>query len=180
MKEQALERHILDTVKEWQIKIGYQRESMRLYYPNSSIAELLELPKNTSQKELSAALQQFRDTVSPRLGEIAVSFDGGRCCLEISEKGCEYIHQHVEASAFFLQFIDTIMKKPCTLERIQECFAGFDKNYHYEQMVCHGLGHVFYFDDQRIDPYVYCVEMDESFATYHRFTRQEYNALAES
>ena len=32
MNCEPLKKHIIDTVKEWQMKIGYRAESMKLYY----------------------------------------------------------------------------------------------------------------------------------------------------
>ena len=37
-----LEQNLYDTVREWQLKLGYQREEMRLYYPEESLLELLD------------------------------------------------------------------------------------------------------------------------------------------
>ena len=36
MNCEPLKKHIIDTVKEWQMKIGYRAESMKLYYPAAS------------------------------------------------------------------------------------------------------------------------------------------------
>ena len=38
----ALEKVICDTIKEEQIKLGYQKETIRLYYPMSSLVHILE------------------------------------------------------------------------------------------------------------------------------------------
>ena len=46
MNCEPLKKHIIDTVKEWQMKIGYRAESMKLYYPAASLAKLLELPED--------------------------------------------------------------------------------------------------------------------------------------
>ena len=40
-----LEQNLYDTVREWQLKLGYQREEMRLYYPEESLLELLDTTK---------------------------------------------------------------------------------------------------------------------------------------
>lgn len=52
MHTEQLERHIIDTIKEWQMKIGYKEENMRLYYPDVSLIGMLELPDGTTEKEL--------------------------------------------------------------------------------------------------------------------------------
>ena len=49
MNGEPLKKHIIDTVKEWQMKIGYRPESMKLYYPAVSLAELLDLPEDAGK-----------------------------------------------------------------------------------------------------------------------------------
>ena len=38
-------------------------------------------------------------------------------------------------------------------------------------------GIAFSFQEERIDPYVYCVEQDDFGLTYHRFVKKEYEKL---
>ena len=45
MGTENLKRHIYDTVKEWQMKIGSLDESIGLYYPAESLKSLLGLPR---------------------------------------------------------------------------------------------------------------------------------------
>ena len=59
MNCEPLKKHIIDTVKEWQMKIGYRAESMKLYYPAASLAELLELPEDADKDQLNTALLIF-------------------------------------------------------------------------------------------------------------------------
>ena len=49
MNGEPLKKHIIDTVKEWQMKICYRPESMKLYYPAVSLAELLGLPEDAGK-----------------------------------------------------------------------------------------------------------------------------------
>lgn len=41
----------------------------------------------------------------------------------------------------------------------------------------HEMGHVFSFSDPSVDEYCYCVEENEFGLTYHRFSREDYEAL---
>ena len=50
-----LEQNLYDTVREWQLKLGYQREEMRLYYPEESLLELLD----TTKEALPEAAKAF-------------------------------------------------------------------------------------------------------------------------
>ena len=38
-----LKKHIIDTIKEWQLKIGYREGNMKLYYPGESLEAMLGL-----------------------------------------------------------------------------------------------------------------------------------------
>ena len=40
----TLEKHVIDTVKEWQTKIGTDDAGVRLYYPKVSMSEYLKHP----------------------------------------------------------------------------------------------------------------------------------------
>ena len=73
MNTNALERHIIDTVKEWQMKIGYRSEEMKLYYPDVSLAGLLELAEGWTEASLKEALQEFSKETKERLGGVQIS-----------------------------------------------------------------------------------------------------------
>ena len=63
-----LEQNLYDTVREWQLKLGYQREEMRLYYPEESLLELLD----TTKEALPEAAKAFAAQMADRLGSIQV------------------------------------------------------------------------------------------------------------
>ncbi len=42
MNYALLEKVICETIKEEQIKLGYEKETIRLYYPMGSLANILE------------------------------------------------------------------------------------------------------------------------------------------
>ena len=51
-----LAQHMVDTVKEWQCKIGVRKEKMDLFYPLESLKELLQLDPAASTEELEKIL----------------------------------------------------------------------------------------------------------------------------
>ena len=67
-----LEQHILDTVKEWQIKIGYRKEAMNLYYPEESLKDMLGLSEEATEQELKGALELFKEEAQERLGNVQI------------------------------------------------------------------------------------------------------------
>lgn len=181
-----LERHIIDTIKEWQMKIGYSEGSMNLYYPKEALAELLELPDG--EQKLGRALAGFAQEVKPRLGEIAISHEGERYCFVIPAEGCTYVAEEIPDALFLQSFLAVITGAGRSMKAVEDCFARYAKchggSYVAREAHHHGLGKVFYFEwgedasgDEK-DPYVYCVEDDEFGLTYHRFTRAEYRVMA--
>ena len=71
MNGEPLKKHIIDTVKEWQMKIGYRPESMKLYYPAVSLAELLDLPEDAGKEQLQRALLGFAEKEEAFLGKLS-------------------------------------------------------------------------------------------------------------
>ena len=70
MGTENLKRHIYDTVKEWQMKIGSLDESIGLYYPAESLKSLLGLEQSATRRQLDGALEKFCREVYPQLGEL--------------------------------------------------------------------------------------------------------------
>ena len=180
-----LERHIIDTIKEWQMKIGRGEGGMNLYYPKEALTELLELPEGEGR--LDWALAAFAQEVRPRLGEIKISHEGERYCFVISEKGCDYVAEEVPDAEFLRSFLAVITGPDSSMEDVESCFAQYAGShggrYRVREAHHHGLGKAFYFEwgadagGEDKDPYVYCVEDDAFGLTYHRFTRPEYRMM---
>lgn len=169
-----LEKNICDTIKEGQIKIGYNEGSVRLYYPLQSIAELLEIdmPEINDMKQI---LEDFKRGCSERLGIIQLSNKEDRFCFMIPKEGTKYINLKYKDNPFLRQFIQNITKLNCTLKDILDVFYTYSKDIFYEEN--EELGSILYFNDSNIDEYVYCLKFDEFGATYHRFTKVDYKKL---
>ena len=65
----TLEKHVIDTVKEWQTKIGTDDAGVRLYYPKVSMCGYLKLPVEEDsrrsvrrQRHISRKVYQNLDT----------------------------------------------------------------------------------------------------------------------
>lgn len=177
MKEQVLLKNIYDTIKEWQTKIGYQEENMELYYPASSIKRLMKLPDNMSLPELLKKLDIFLEENAKTLGKVEISNQKDRICLKISKEGTAYVHEQVSISSFLVDFIKKITMPGCTLEEIKKVFYKYSTDVVEKDGIHNGLGRILYFEDETIDPYVYCLEFDEFGATYHRFDKLDFEHL---
>ena len=164
MTAKLLEKHITDTIREWQVKIGYEGGTMKLYYPAESLRRSLSLDET---EDLDAALAAFCKEVQPRLGTLAISAVKDRYCMEIPE---------------LLQNLLQVITTPGnTMEQVRNCFSSYAEKMHttVEENASeeHEMGHVFSFSDPSVDEYCYCVEENEFGLTYHRFSREDYEAL---
>ena len=177
MNINQMEKNICDTVKEWQMKLGYQEEAMSLYYPMASLEDLLEVSVR-NEEEMQARLEEFNAVTEVRLGRLDISHDKDRFCLKLSKEGIRYIHESWEESAFLKAFLKVVTEDGCSLAQIRETFAAFGSDVvevHQEEE--EGMEHLFYFASGKPDEYVYCIHLDEFGATYHRFTRKDYEKL---
>ena len=181
MNYAKLEKSICDTIKEGQIKIGYSEEAVGLYYPMESIAELLEIDGSTKELTISKMQQylaEFKRMCSANLGEVEISNKEKRFCFKIPKEGTKYVDEQYADNQFLRDFISNITKPTVTVQEILSVFYAYAdvEQVHLEENS--ELGYVVYFEDETIDEYVYCLKFDEFGATYHRFTRLDYQKLS--
>ncbi len=182
--EMDLEKHIVDTIKEWQLKIGYREGNMKLYYPGASLVSLLELSEKSEAWELEKRLEHFVKENASKLGEIGISGSFDRYCLDIPAKGCIYVAEEVPEPVFLRRFLEMLTTPGNSMEQVRRCFAAYGETagtfYREEMPEGHSSehkSHVFYFEDEAVEEYVYWVEENEFGLSYHRFTREEYIAI---
>lgn len=174
----TLEKHIIDTMKEWQTKIGNFDTSVRLYYPRESLCVYLGLQENIANDELKKSIMKYLREEAAFLGEVAVSYNKERFCIEVGKKGCNYVEHNVPEPEFLSRFL-----KALSTQDMKKILNVFDQyaNEHHTTYICdkenHGLGTVIYFENQMVEAYVYCLEQDVFGITYHRFTMNDYARL---
>ena len=178
MTAKLLEKHITDTIREWQVKIGYEGGTMKLYYPAESLRRSLSLDET---EDLDAALAAFCKEVQPRLGTLAISAVKDRYCMEIPEEGCSYIERKIPVPELLQNLLQVITTPGNTMEQVRNCFSSYAEKMHttVEENASeeHEMGHVFSFSDPSVDEYCYCVEENEFGLTYHRFSREDYRGF---
>lgn len=73
---EELEKNVIDMVKEEQIKLGYGPETVRLYYPLSSLNRFIG--EECDVRQMQERLKEFRELARERLGGIRLSNAGER------------------------------------------------------------------------------------------------------
>lgn len=179
MEYEVLIKNIIDQVKEAQIKIGYARETVRLYYPVQSLNLMLGTNVH-SGKEMVELLNQFVPEHT-QLGKLRFSSHKDRVEVTVSPEGAEYVHKEVKEPAFLTDLIDLFRRHPhCDIEAIEQLFSSYSSDYVCKTMpVGSDFDKVYYFDDPNIDAWCYCVKEEMGHTIYHRFTKEDMKVLLE-
>lgn len=167
-----LEKNIVDLIEEQQMKLGYLSETIRLYYPISSLNRLLG--GEYTVDEMMEKLLVFCREAEVRYGLIQVSEMKGRFCLAIPPKGSDYIHNHMDKNEFLAEFIEKIRTHGCTLEEILGIFRKYSDQVHVEKMDNGEFDYLVYFENGEPDEFWYCLTLEENHMIYHRYTREDY------
>ena len=73
-----LEKNLRDLILEEQIKLGYRKELLRLYYPLSSLNHLLGV--NCTEAEMLERMKEFSEATQEHFGGITASSQKERFC----------------------------------------------------------------------------------------------------
>ncbi|WP_024295736.1 DUF3877 family protein [Lacrimispora indolis] len=168
----GLENHIIEVIKEEQIKIGYRSEIIRLYYPIESICNLLGTSYTVT--ELFKVLDQFCEFVKERLGIVEYSNTETRFCFTIPPKGVDYVHESIDENYFLRDFIEKISIHDCSLEDLLNIFYKYSSNVVCEKMNNGEFDYLIYFTDGKPDAYRYCIKFEDCHTIYHRFIKADY------
>jgi len=173
MNFDRLKKNIFDFIKEQQVKLGYRKESIRLYYPLQSLNRLLATDLN--ENEMKQALKAFAESVKDELGTIKISSDNNRFCIFLPEEASEFIYTHTEQQGFIYDFIAAVSKHNVTIEEIIEQFRKYSDFVHVEKVNHEDFDYLVYFENGQPDDYRYCLKDEGDHIKYHRFTIEDYN-----
>ncbi|MBR1742588.1 MAG: DUF3877 family protein [Lachnospiraceae bacterium] len=167
-----LEKNICDVVKEEQIKLGYQKEKIYLYYPLHSLNRLLKVQADIS--EMLSLLECFRKKAAPKFGEIEVSNKGERFCFLLPQELAEYVYKNYEENPFLEEFISLISKHGISMDEVLELFSKYSDCVVIEKKLGGEFDYLVYFEDGKPDDFRYCLTDEGGHIIYHRFTIEDY------
>ena len=170
-------KNICDQIKEAQIKLGYVKETVRLYYPLESLQAILGT-KYDDSSELIRELETEPDFYDGVLGTLSVR---GKRRLEICipPEGAEYVYTQFPEPAFLVDLIHLFQTNHhCHLSDIEEVFAQYSKAYICQKMPeGSDFDYVLFFIDKSIDGYYYCIKDEMNHTIYHRFSEEDYRLM---
>ncbi len=180
MKLESLITNMTDQIKEAQLKLGYARETMRLYYPLSSLNAILE----TEESDIREMVKSIRYELEKKKQadvKASVTSGGDRIVFTIMPEFVEYVHLNEPDPPFLKELIQLFKEKHCCTK--EDIVAVFEKYGPYE---CRQMpedmdfDYVIYFKDNSIDSYCYCIREEMGHTIYHRFTKADFEALIEN
>lgn len=170
---EALKKNIMNMLEEQQEKLGYQKETVRLYYPLESLNHLLGTQADGT--EMRKLLKEFRGNAK-ELGGLRFSDKGNRFCILVPPEGTEYVHRTLPENLFLRGLISLVRTHGCTLEQVREYFAACGRKTQ-ERRMAEEFDLLIYFPDQEPDGYYYCLKQENGHVMYHRFTKEDYLSL---
>lgn len=173
MNFSRLEKNIEDIIKEEQIKLGYRREAIRLYYPLKSLNLFLKTDYDIKQMHIS--LRAFCDIVEPKFGRVNITNEGERFCFFLPPQASEYVHEHTAASGFLYDFVNTVSRHGVSMEEILQLFRKYSDHVHIERTTHGEFDYLVYFEDSKPDDFRYCLTDEGCHIIYHRFTPEDYD-----
>lgn len=181
MKKHKMELldHIIDTMKEWELKMGRIDSDIRLYYPPDSVCQFLQLPADAQEETVIQSVSQYLQEEAPYLGEVKViPAKDHRIGVVIPKEGSDYVAEHIPPPVFLQELLQILKQQD--LDAIRDHFTRIAKERGgniCEEKEDDGMGTVLFFEQEEIDPYVYCFDSDDFGVTYHRFSRADYERL---
>lgn len=171
MNHEKLQKNLIDLIKEEQAKLGYRKESVRLYYPLQSLQHFYHC--SDSADEMQTRLLDFSETVANTLGAVEISHKGDRFCFVIPESGTEYIHTQMKENEFIRQLVELVGSRHVTMEQIRTLFEAQEAPCIITDMDSEEFDVMIRFTEGD-DPYYYCFKDEGYHMIYHRFLPEDY------
>lgn len=166
-----LEKNLIDLIKEEQAKLGYRKESLRLYYPLGTLNHFYG--GRQSADGMQERLAGFSCAVKHTLGAVGISRRGERFCFEIPEQGSEYVHLNMKENEFILRLVELLGGHGATMGQIQALFESQQTPLVITPMDSEEFDVMIRFTEGD-DPYYYCFKDEGCHIIYHRFLPEDY------
>ncbi len=174
----ALRQNLIAVIKEQQLKLGYREESIRLFYPASSLNALLGRErKDTNTAEF--AKKALKDLAAD-FGDIDISKSGERFCLRIPVKGCRYVHELETDHGFLQELITAVAAHTHSMEEIIQIFYRHGTQLVVEDRNDGEFDKLLYFADGKPDDFYYLLSNEAGHISYHRFSKADFEEIFSS
>ena len=173
MNFDIFEKNILDVIKEEQIKLGYRKEPVTVYYMHRSVNRMLDIDADSNRS--ADCLEPLKKDFSEKYGPVEIASDDRRITVTVSAEVSEYVHLNIKNSEFIVRFIRLIERHNITIEQIYSLFLEYSDRVHFEKKDNGEFDYLIYFEDGNPDSYRYCLTDETVHFIYHRYTEFDYD-----
>lgn len=171
----ALEENLCGVIAEMALKLGLARAPLSLNYPCASLGRMLGVADDP--QALQPALDAFFAARKDLFGAAeAVPHEDG-FCLTIPAEGVARVMSQAPAAAFLRDLIQTAQTPGATADDLLAAFRRHSDRVHVEPVDNDEFDLLVYFEDGVPDDFRYCIDQHDGFASYHRFSREDYEAF---
>lgn len=171
-----LHEDIIDTIFEFQTKLGASDNPIKLYYPLDSLNRIFG--SEMSVDDMAAALLLFSDYCVDTLGKTKISHNVERFCINIPSQGIKYARENVDDRGFLKNFLEVIKNRTSTIDDVVSVFKKFSNNIYFEKTYNNDeFDYLIYFADGIPSKMLYCIKNDLGGLSYHRFTKRDFDAF---
>ena len=170
-----LENSLIGIVMETQIKLGYSKNDLRLYYPLASLNRMFDT--DFTPAEMEEALKDFGKFSENKLGNVSATAMGDNFCFLIPAEGTAYVHEKAEDNSFLKEFIQETQKPERTIDDLLSIFNKYSDKVYAHKIDNEEFDWLVYFEDGVPDDYRYCIKFEYGMTTCHRFTPKDFEAL---
>lgn len=169
---ERLYKNLIDIIKEEQAKLGFRRESIRLYYPLSSLNHFFET--EDTEEQMKTRICQMPEFIKETLGDIKVTSKKERFCFHIPEEGSSYVHENTKPNEFIKELVEIVGKHGCKMQDIIALFRQYNKDISVEEISNGEFDYLIRFPEGYEDSYYYCFHDEGCHIIYHRFLPADY------
>ena len=175
MNYSALEKNVIEVMEEQQAKLGFDKETVYLFYPVDSVALMLAIP--AQEKGLTEALNGFCAHVRSRLGDVSYVLRDGRVSFAVPTQGAEYVRDRLREDSFIVRLVRMLLDY-ASLDAVIGLFKAYSDKVCIRNMPAHEeFDCLVYFEDGIPDGFYYCLKEEHEHVTYHRFTKADFAAF---
>ena len=176
MNPERLKKNLMDVLEEDQLKLGYRKETVRLFYPRRSVCYLLGISPETDR--LKEELDRFRHAVEPELGTIQISYlKDGRIGFSLPPEAAEFVHRTRLDVGFLKDLVELMRHHGHSLDDVIHLFSRYSPAVEIQYMKNEEFDLLLHFPDGYPDDYYYCITKEGEHISYHRFIREDYEDL---
>ena len=171
----TLEQNLSGVIAEMALKLGLTGVPLSLNYPCASLGRMLGVADDP--QALQPALDAFFAARKDLFGAAeAVPHEDG-FCLPIPAEGVAGVMSQAPAAAFLRDLIQTAQTPGATADDLLAAFRRHSDRVHVEPVDNDEFDLLVYFEDGVPDDFRYCIDQHDGFASYHRFSREDYEAF---